>query len=465
VASCLSVLARSGWLGGALAATGGIERIRLPAGPRGGLIAGNLTELARDRLGTLTRYAGEYGDVVALRMGPWRYLLISDPGLIEEVLVGRRASFRKGREYRLNRLTLGNGLLTSEGDWWLRQRRLMQPAFRREAVAGSAPVIVESAERELSTWSPRVPVNVLPAMLRMTLDAAARTLFGTDVEGREEEVAGALLVALERFRSRFDSLLTVPDQVPTRANVRLRAAVRRLDRLVDGMVARHTAVGDRDDLLGLLLRARDEDGSRMSDRQLRDEVRTLLLAGHETTANALTWITYLIARHPDVGDSLAEEARRVAHTRTLGESDAPRLRYAGMVVKEALRLYPPSWGITRQATEDCCVGPYRVRRGVHIAMCQWIVHRDARWFRDPHTFRPQRWGDEDGRRPRYTYFPFGGGQRLCIGAPFAMLELVLSVATLARRYRVHYDGTAAPQPLASITLRPQDDVLVTVSER
>jgi cytochrome P450 len=437
----------------------------LPAGPRGRALVGSLPEFRRDMLGFFVASARQYGDVVPMRVVNRRLVLLSHPDLIEEVLTVHARRTTKTALLQSLRPVLGDGLLLSEGDTWLRQRRLMQPAFRREAVAGSAPVIVESAERELSTWSPRVPVNVLPAMLRMTLDAAARTLFGTDVEGREEEVAGALLVALERFRSRFDSLLTVPDQVPTRANVRLRAAVRRLDRLVDGMVARHTAVGDRDDLLGLLLRARDEDGSRMSDRQLRDEVRTLLLAGHETTANALTWITYLIARHPDVGDSLAEEARRVAHTRTLGESDAPRLRYAGMVVKEALRLYPPSWGITRQATEDCCVGPYRVRRGVHIAMCQWIVHRDARWFRDPHTFRPQRWADEDGRRPRYTYFPFGGGQRLCIGAPFAMLELVLSVATLARRYRVHYDGTAAPQPLASITLRPQDDVLVTVSER
>jgi cytochrome P450 len=257
----------------------------------------------------------------------------------------------------------------------------------------------------------------------------------------------------------------VPDQVPTRANVRLRSAVRRLDRVVDEMVARRAAASNHDDLLGLLLRARDERGSPMSDRQLRDEVRTLLLAGHETTANALTWVTYLIGRHPEVGDTLAEEALRVAGVRALREADAPRLRYAEMVVHEALRLYPPSWGITRQAVEDCRVGGYRVRRGVHVAMCQWIVHRDARWFPHPGAFQPQRWAEEDRRRPRYAYFPFGGGQRLCIGAPFAMLELVLSVATLARRYRVHYDGAASPQPLASVTLRPRDDVLVTVSER
>ena len=447
-----------------VAVSAGMERTRSPAGPRGGLIAGNLRELAGDRLGTLTRYAGEYGDVVALRMGPWRYLLVSDPSLIEEVLVGRRASFRKGREYRLDRLTLGNGLLTSEGELWLRQRRLMQPAFRREAVAGAAPAIVESAERELETWSPQVPVNVLPAMLRMTLDAAARTLFGTDVDGREEEVAEVLLVALERFRARFDSVLSLPDQVPTRANVRLRAAVRRLDRVVGEMVARRTAVG-RHDLLGLLLRAHDEDGSRMSDRQLRDEVRTLLLAGHETTANALTWITFLLARHPEVADAVAEEARWLGRGHTLGKTDAATLRYTEMVVREALRLYPPSWGITRQATEDCRVGRYRVHRGVHVAMCQWIVHRDARWFPDPHAFQPQRWADEDPDRPKYAYFPFGGGQRLCIGAPFAMLELVLTVATLARRYRVEYSGAADPEPLASITLRPRDDVLITVSER
>jgi cytochrome P450 len=442
-----------------------VRRLPPPPAPPGRLIAGNLTELARDRLGTLTSYARTYGDVVSLRMGPWRYLLISDPALIEEVLVGRRTSFRKGREYRLNRLTLGNGLLTSEGDTWLRQRRLMQPAFRREAVARSAAVIVESAGREFANWSPGAEVDVLPAMLRMTLDAAARTLFGTDVDGREQEVAEALLLALERFRARFDSLVTVPDRAPTAANLRLRSAVRRLDRLVDDMVVRRRCDSERGDLLGLLLRARDDDGSSMSDDQLRDEVRTLLLAGHETTANALTWICHLIGRHPDVGEKLAAEANRVAPGRPLDDRDAARLTYTEMVVQEALRLYPPSWGITRQATEDCRVGDYTVRRGVHVAMCQWIVHRDGRSFQAPQEFDPERWARHHPARPKYAYFPFGGGQRLCIGAPFAMLELVLTVATLTRRYRIQLAGTAAPVPLASVTLRPRDPVLIVPTAR
>jgi cytochrome P450 len=441
--------------------------LALPPGPPRHLIAGNLPELARDRLGCLTSYAREYGDVVPLRIGTWRYLLLSHPDAIEEVLVGANRSFVKGREYRLNRMTLGHGLLTSDGDFWLRQRRLMQPAFRRDAVLRHASAIIASAEKTTSTWQDGATIDFQAAMLRLTLGAAAQTLFGADLEGRQSDVSHGLAVALGRFRERFDSLVALPDRLPTPANLRLRRAVRRLDRVVYSLIAdRRGSDRDFDDLLSLLLAAQEEDGTRMTDSQLRDEVVTLLLAGHETTANALVWTWYLLAQHPDHQQQVADEVAAVLDGRAPTADSLGALRYVDMAVRESLRLYPPSWGITRQAARDCIIAGYPVRSGTHVAMCQWIVHRDRRWYDDPEQFRPERFADPStSELPRYAYFPFGGGQRICIGAPFATLELVLIVAMIAQRFRLEWAGEADVRPVASVTLRPGSDMPMTVHRR
>jgi cytochrome P450 len=259
----------------------------------------------------------------------------------------------------------------------------------------------------------------------------------------------------------------VPDRVPTPANLRLRSAVRRLDRVVYQLIAERRAQGgESDDVLGLLIEARDEDdGGRMTDRQLRDEIMTLLLAGHETTANALVWVWYLLARHRDAAQRLVEEVDEALGGRPAEAADVPNLAFTAAVVQEALRLYPPSWGITRQAEEACSVAGYPVAKGTHVAICQWIVHRDGRWYADPERFTPERWANGLAGRPRYAYFPFGGGQRQCIGAGFAMLELVLVVATLAQRFSFAPASHAEAVPLASVTLRPRDRVWMMVRRR
>jgi cytochrome P450 len=426
-----------------------------------------LPAAAADRLGFFTSTARDFGDVVPLRFGPFRYLLVSHPELIERVLVTDNKSFRKSREVRMPRLTLGNGLLTSEGDFWLRQRRLAQPAFHRAQVAGYAATMVEAAERAAATWSDGETREVHADMLRVSLDIAGRTLFGADVTTDAREIAGALDTILAAFDKQFDSKLPLPDTVPTPRNLRLRGTVKRLDAVVYRLIAeRRAANEDRRDLLSLLLNARDEDGARMTDAQLRDEVMTILLASHETAAIALTWTWYLLARHEHVEAKLAEELERVLGGRSPTLEDVPELRYTDMVVREVLRVYPPAWFFPRMATREVELAGRRVRRGDSVILSPWVVHRDPRWFADPERFEPDRWADGlADRLPKYAYFPFGGGPRLCIGAPFAMLELVLTTAVLAQRFRFVRTADDVVEPRATFTLRPAGDVPMTLHRR
>lgn len=438
-----------------------------PAAPKGHVLWGHLPAAARDRLGFFTSTARAYGDVVPLRFGPFRYVLVSHPELIERVLVTDNKSFKKSREVRMPRLTLGNGLLTSEGEFWLRQRRLAQPAFHRAQVAGYADTMVEAAERAAASWADGETREVHEDMLRVSLDIAGRTLFGADVTEDAREIAGALDTILAAFDKQFDSKLPLPDTVPTPRNLRLRGTIKRLDAVVYRLIAERRATNeDRSDLLSLLLNARDEDGTRMTDAQLRDEVMTILLASHETAAIALTWIWYLLARHEDVDARLAEELARVLGGRAPTLADVPELRYTDMVVREVLRVYPPAWFFPRMATRKVELAGYRVRRGDSVILSPWVVHRDPRWFTDPDRFAPDRWADGlADRLPKYAYFPFGGGPRLCIGAPFAMLELVLTTAVLAQRFRFVRTTDEVVSPRATFTLRPASDVPMTLYRR
>jgi cytochrome P450 len=438
-----------------------------PSVPKGHVLWGHLPAAARDRLGFFTSTAREFGDVVPLRFGPFRYVLVSHPDLIEKVLVTENKSFMKSREVRMPRLTLGNGLLTSEGDFWLRQRRLAQPAFHRAQVAGYADTMVEAAERAAATWSDGETRDVHTDMLRVALDIAGRTLFGADVTTDAREIAGALDTILAAFDKQFDSKLPLPDTVPTPRNLRLRRTVKGLDTVVYRLIAERRATNeDRRDLLSLLLHAQDEDGSRMTDAQLRDEVMTILLASHETAAIALTWLWYLLGRHEQVEARLVEELERVLGGRAPTLADVPELRYTDMVVREVLRVYPPAWFFPRMARREVELAGYRVRRGESVILSPWVVHRDARWFENPEHFEPERWADGlADSLPKYAYFPFGGGPRLCIGAPFAMLELVLTTAVLAQRFRFSRTTDQVVEPRATFTLRQASDVPMTLYRR
>ncbi|HZT78594.1 MAG TPA: cytochrome P450 [Gemmataceae bacterium] len=439
-----------------------------PPGPRGRWLTGTLAEFSRDRLGFMARCARDYGDVVATRLGPYPVWFLFRPDLIEEVLVNQARNFTKHFALRLNPLVLGNGLLTSEGDFWLRQRRLIQPAFNRQRLAGYAPAMVAAARRMLDRWAPGAAIDVPAEMMRLTLEIAAETMFGARVGPEADTVADALRVLQQSFVNRFGRLVRLPVWVPTPRNVRLRRAVARLDEIIYRFIgARRRSGADRGDVLSLLLHARDEDdGTGMTDKQLRDEAMTLFLAGHETTALALTWAWYLLATHPEAEARLLAEADVQLAGRPPAAEDAPRLRYAEWVALEAMRLYPPAYAVGREALAACDLGGWRLPAGMTVLMSQWVVQRDPRWFDRPDEFRPERWaGDAAQRLPKYAYFPFGGGPRLCIGNTFAMLEMVLVLAAIAQRCRFTLAPGQKVEPQPSFTLRPRGSILAGVTPR
>ena len=441
-----------------------------PPGPRGSLLTGNLSEYVPDQLGFLERCAREYGDVVRLRFLNVPLYLLNHPDHVEYVLVKNNRNFIKDRAERSGLRFLGQGLLTSEGDYWRRQRRLAQPAFHRQRISAYGRTMVGSAEKMLdSSWRDGETRGIKEDMSRLTLEIVSATLFGASITDElEEEVGEALEVVMGRFTGGI--LFKVPERIPTPANLRFRRAVRRLEEIIYGIIGerRRSPDGDAGDLLSMLLAARDEaTGEGMTDKQLRDEVLTIFLAGHETTALNLSWTWHLLARHPEVEQRLHEELREVLGGRAPDMDDLPNLRYADAVVKESMRVCPPVWGFGREALQDCEIGGYRVPKGTQVVVNQWVMHRDERYFEGPETFCPERWldGSTDGL-PKYAYFPFGGGPRLCIGQSFAKMEAVLLLATIAQRFRLrHAPGQEAVEPLPSLTLRPSNGLRMVLTER
>lgn len=439
---------------------------RFPPGPRAHPLLGVLPEFRRDPLGFVLGCARQYGDVVRLRFPVLTFYLVSHPDAIEEIPVTQHRDVVKGPSYRsLLRSFLGNGLLTSEGELWRRQRRLVQPAFHHDRIASYVEAMAAYADRMVRTWRNGETRDLHTDPRRLTLQIVTKVLFGAEIERETSDVGRALGVVTERALRFISAPIPLPLGIPTPANVRYHRAVRRLDQIVYGIIRARRAGGGGDDLLSMLLRAQDEDGSRMTDRQLRDEVITLFLAGHETTALALAWTFYLLSEDPDADAALAAEAGEVLGDRAPAMADLPRLRYTQQAVGEAMRLFPPVWGIKREARQDLTVGGYRLRRGTQILISQYAVHRDPRWYADPERFRPERWASGmEQQRPRYADFPFGGGPRLCIGHEFAMTEAVLVLASIARRFRLRV-APGHPVPLPSITLQLTHGLRMVVSRR
>jgi len=413
--------------------------------------------LQRDRLAFFERCARECGDFVPFRSAHRRCVLISHPDLVEDLLVNQQAHFRKTEILRQNRLMFGNGLLTSEGDFWLRQRRLAQPAFHRQRIAAYVADMIHFGERLVDGWRDGQELDAHAAMMHVTLEIVAKTLFGADVSADATDIGQALSVLIETFFRRANRPVRLSERWPTRDNRRLRQVAARLDRIIYGIVEQRRREGSHsDDLLSMLLAAQDEDGSRMTNKQLRDEAMTLFLAGHETTAIALSWAFYLLSQNPDVDAELASELRAVLAGRLPTVEDLPQLPYTSMVVTEAMRLYPPAWVVGRDALEDCTVGGHSIRRGTLVFASQWVIQRDPRWFEAPTQFRPQRWANGLAQElPKFAYFPFGGGQRMCIGNNFATMEAQVLLATIAQRFRLELVPDQRIEPLPSITLRPR----------
>jgi cytochrome P450 len=441
----------------------------LPRGPRGHVLLGSGPDFARDQLGFYAACAREYGDVVPVRFGPRRGLLLYHPDAIEEVLVTRNRDFIKSPGVRLLSRLLGNGLLLSEAGTWLRQRRLLQPAFHRQRVAAYGEVMTSLTVRRLADWRDGDVLDVHVEMMTLTQAIVAKTLFDADVSHESYAIAETSNILVEDFGKRLGSLLQLlPDWVPTPANLRTRRAIRRLDEVVYRMIAaRRLRPEDRGDLLSILLHAQDaDDGSRMTARQVRDEAMTLFLAGHETTAVALSWTWYLLSQHPEVDARLGDELRAVLGDRPPTVADLPKLTYTEMIVNESMRLYPPAYGIAREAVNPSEVAGYPIAPGLIVIMPTWVVHRDARWFDEPEVFRPERWADGlASRLPRFAYFPFGGGPRQCIGNAFALMEATLLLAAIAQRFRLTLEPGQRVTPTPYLTLRPEPGLRMSLARR
>jgi cytochrome P450 len=433
-----------------------------PPGDRELPFVGSAIELGRDALGFLERASRRHGDALQFGFLGRRVYLFNHPDAIDQMLVGAREHLVKDRLTRDLSVVLGNGLLVSEGALWREQRRLAQPAFHRQRVEAYGEVMVRYAERAAAGWRDGEARDVHRDMMRLTLDVVAKTLFDVEIGPVARQIERSLGVVMARFEG-VGALL--PIGLPTPGNLRARRAVAELDGVVYGLIRRRREGGDRGDLLSMLIAAAGEGGG-ADDAQIRDEAITLLLAGHETTALALTFAWHLLGAHPAAAERLEAEIDEAIGGRPAGPADLPRLRYAEGVVRESMRLYPPAWAIGREAIAPCEIGGYAVAPGTQLWAAQWVVHRDARWFPEPLAFRPERWaGDLAKKLPRHAYFPFGGGPRICIGNAFAMMEAVLILVTIARRFRLAPADRRPLELTPSVTLRPARGLPMVCSAR
>jgi cytochrome P450 len=438
-----------------------------PPGPPQRFLTGSFREFRTDLLGFLERSAQQYGDVVSFRLGRRPCLLVNHPDLIESVLVKNSRNFIKPFAFRFTRAVLGNGLLTSEGSFWLRQRRLAAGAFQAERIAGYGPDMVSAAVRMLTNWRDGETRDIHADMMQVTLDIVARTLFGADVAEQSHDIGESLLLAIRSFGTNFSRRIPLPSWIPTSGNRKARAAVRSLNHVVRQIIERRRGDSQsRSDLLSMMLHARDEDGSQMTDEQLLDEVRTFLLAGHETTAITLSWTLFLLANHPLEQSRVQAELDAVLAGRLPEVADLPRLPVTGRVVQEAMRLYPPAFMIGRENVAEFELGGYTIPAGTTIFMSQWVMHRDGRFYDRPEQFEPDRWATKSIQSlPKMAYFPFGAGPRVCIGNSFAMMESVLLLATIAGQWSLE-PVVDHPIRLAPVlTLRPRYGIKVVLHRR
>ena len=481
------------------------SRRNLPPGPRGWFVFGNVPLPGGDWLAGFERAARNFGDVVYFQFLHVPMTMLVHPDDIEAVLLTDPANVHKSRDYRALGKVLGHGLLTSEGEEWRTQRRMLQPAFRRENILSYAPVMSDCAARMMARWRDGETRDLHQEMMALTLEIVAKALLGADVTSSTARVGSALETAMKQFTRIAGWAFLLPDTFPVPGTRRMRRARLELDEIIYGIIRERRShnekfgAGNSHDLLGALLEIRDDAGHPLSDLQLRDHLMTLFLAGHETTAIALTWTWYLLGTNPDAERKLHAELDAILCGRAPSADDLSRLPYTEMVIKESMRLYPPAWGIGRQSRIEFQAGGYTLPARTNIFMIPWVTHRDARFFPEPEKFIPERWREDvtqnlraedlhssaarsadahdavessrkqtngarcpvvdyaaqNRKRPRFAYFPFGGGPRVCIGAGLAMMESVLLLATIAQRFRFELVPDHPIKLFPSVTLRPK----------
>jgi cytochrome P450 len=445
----------------------------LPPMLKGRPFIGVLQEFRKNAPEVLLKAAREHGDIARLRLGPQHIYTVSNPEWIRDILVTHQSNFIKSRMLERAKVLLGEGLLTSEGEFHKRQRRLSQPAFHRERLIGYGAAMVDCAVASRESWTSGATLDIAREMNHLTLAIVARTLFSADVSAEADEIRSALTDVLGLFEMVLTPFSEWLEKLPLPSVRRFERARDRLDKTIYRIIAERRAnPGDKGDLLSMLLLAQDEEGQAgmreagMSDKQVRDEALTLFLAGHETTANALAWTWYLLSQNPDAEARFHAEIDSVLEGRRPSFDDLPNLKFVERVFSESMRLYPPAWGIGRRNLEEYKIGDHLIPPRTVILMSPYVVHRDPRWFPEPNRFLPDRWlPDEVAQRPKFSYFPFGGGARVCIGERFAWMEGVLLLATLGQKWRLRLAPDARVETRALITLRPKYGMPMVIEAR
>lgn len=441
---------------------------QFPPGPKGYPFIGNLLPFARDPFSFVLDSTREYGDFVGMELMGRRAVLVNSPAGVEQVLHRDFGNFIKNKFYwRHFTAVFGLGLVTSDGRLWRRQRKLVAPAFTPRRIATYDEPIIEHTERMIASWEQAPERDIHDDMMAITLAIAADLFFRANLTSDLPALRMAMHALIAESAIRRKRPFVIPDWVPLPSNRRYNAALAVIDRIVWRLIHERKKSGvDGGDLLSAMIAARDADGQPMSDQQLRDQVVTLLLAGHETTALVLSWTFYLLGRHPDVADRMVAEADQVLGARHPTSNDLPRLQFTKQVLLEVMRLYPSIWIFGREAVEGCELGGYWLKAGDMAIVCPWLMHRDERYFESPLDFLPERWDENSAKKPpAQAYFPFSMGPRICIGMQFAMLEATLILATVLRRYKVTLQSDDPILPTPSISLRPRGGVHVRLQPR
>jgi cytochrome P450 len=438
--------------------------------PKGKFLLGNLIEFGQDPLGFMTQCAQQYGGITPFHLGFNPTILITEPDYIEQVYKNPELFGTPKILKVLFRTLLGQGLLTSDGDTWLRQRRLSQPVFHQKRVAGYGEVMVAYTEKMLASWQNGETKDIQAEMMHLTFNIVMKTLFSRDASEKEaQDVALAMGLAAPWFvENRKSPFPALSKRLPTASNHHYKSAVRQLDKYIYKIIEqRRSSKEDPGDLLSMMMQARDEnDGSQMNDQQLRDAIATLIFAGHETTANSLAWTWMLLSKHPQVQTKLQQELKEILGDRYATIADLPSLQYTSMVVKESMRLYPVVWNRVSEASRDCELGGYRVPAGCTVIISQWVMHHSDRYFDNPEVFYPDRWANDlEKQLPRGVYTPFGDGPRTCIGRSFALMEAVLLLATIAQKFELNLIPNQSIIPDPTMTLQPKNGIKVVVNQR
>lgn len=446
-----------------------IKLSKLPPGPKTKIPLGHLFSFRRDSIGFLRKIANQYGDIVHFKIGPIRIVLLNHPDYIKEVLTTQHRNFVKGRPLEMAKELLGEGLLTSEGDFHKQQSRIIQPAFHRNMIESYAKEMTDCTTRVMDRWEEGMKVDVKEEMTELSITIAGKTLFNSDIEREAHEINHALDTATSLFGRiplPFSEWLL---KFPLPGTRRFYKAKARLDKTIFRMIdERRRNNEDKSDFLSLLLRSQHENGDngRMSDQQVRDEAITLFLTAFDTTSTALTWTWYLLSQNPDAEAELHEELDLVLNGRIPTAEDYGNLKYTRMVFGESMRMYPPSYVIPRQAVEDFPIDKYIVPRGAIILMSPYLIHHDPRFRPDPEKFDPHAWDKHShSQNSKYEYFPFSRGPRSCIGEPFAWMQGTLLLATIAQSWRIRLVPGHPVELLPLINLRPRYGMMMTLHRR